>query len=293
MYTGLEYSNSGVQSARAALTLFALADQLDVPGGIGFTMLNSEFPINRSCNLENPNLDLAIGRQDFPVYSDYRGESHAIALVDSVLRGNPYRTRGLIVQGASLLTSWPQTPIWREMLSRLDFLVCIDRQFTADAAYADIVLPATTMFENYSYMVYGPYFPSARESNRAMWQRRATTTSSWPNWPGIWAMAHLFPQTEEEMLRFVLDGSGYSLEDVRACRRMGKNTDTNAGVQEMAEGPALEETPGLALTLRPASSKYASTILAEYGYEPLPRYIEPTEGPLASPKLAEEFPPGL
>ncbi|GAG42264.1 unnamed protein product, partial [marine sediment metagenome] len=65
---------------------------------------------------------------------------------------------GLIIHGASILTSWPQTPIWRKTLSKLDFLVCIVRQFTADAAYADIVLPATTMFENDSYMVYGPIF---------------------------------------------------------------------------------------------------------------------------------------
>ena len=33
MYTGLEYSNSGTQTIRAALSLFALAGQLDVPGG--------------------------------------------------------------------------------------------------------------------------------------------------------------------------------------------------------------------------------------------------------------------
>ena len=29
---------------------------------------------------------------------------------------------------------------------------------TADAAYADVILPATTMFEIDSYMVYGPIF---------------------------------------------------------------------------------------------------------------------------------------
>ena len=32
------------------------------------------------------------------------------------------------------------------------------RQLTADAAYADIVLPATTMFEIDSYMTSGPIF---------------------------------------------------------------------------------------------------------------------------------------
>ncbi|UCF66357.1 MAG: molybdopterin-dependent oxidoreductase, partial [Acidobacteriota bacterium] len=40
MYTGLEYSNSGIQAIRAVYTLFALGGQLDVPGGIGLAMLN-------------------------------------------------------------------------------------------------------------------------------------------------------------------------------------------------------------------------------------------------------------
>ncbi|MCP4421627.1 MAG: molybdopterin-dependent oxidoreductase, partial [Chloroflexi bacterium] len=158
MYTGLEYSNSGIQAIRAVHTLFALAGHLDTPGGIGLAMNDTHFPINRSCNQENPNLDLAVARDKVPIYSDYRGESHASGLVDSVLNEDPYKIRGLIIQGASLLTSWPQTPVWRETLSKLDFQVCIDRQMTADAAYADIILPATTMFEIDSYMVYGPIF---------------------------------------------------------------------------------------------------------------------------------------
>ncbi|NIP83775.1 MAG: aminotransferase class V-fold PLP-dependent enzyme [Gemmatimonadetes bacterium] len=33
-----------------------------------------------------------------------------------------------------------------------------------------------------------------------------------------------------------------------------------------------------------------STVLEEYGYEPLPKYTEPTEGPLASPDLARDYP---
>ena len=69
MYTGLEYSNSGIQAIRAVITLFALAGQLDVPGGIGLAMLNSHFPINRSCNQENPDLERAVARDRFPIYS--------------------------------------------------------------------------------------------------------------------------------------------------------------------------------------------------------------------------------
>lgn len=158
MYTGLEYSNTGIQAIRAVLTLFALAGHLDMPGGIGLAMGASHFPINRSCNQPNPSPEGAVARDRFPLYTHYREESHAAGLVASVLHGEPYKIRSLIVHGASLLTSWPQTDIWRETLSQLEFLVSIDRQLTADAAYADIVLPATTMFEIDSYMVYGPIF---------------------------------------------------------------------------------------------------------------------------------------
>jgi cysteine desulfurase NifS len=288
MFTGLEYSNSGVQSARAVLTLFALANQLDVPGGIGLTMPDSEFPINRSCNLANPNVNLAIGRSEFPVYTSYRGEAHAIALVDSVLKGQPYQTRALIIHGASLLTSWPQTPIWREVLSKLDFVVCIDRQLTADAAYADIFLPATTMFETHSYMTYGPVFRLRERMIEPVGEARNDYLIM-AELADHLGYGHLFPQTEEEMLRFALKGSGYTLEDVQ-----------EAGGWVRIPTPMMEykkwQKGGLRRDGKPGfdtpTGKFEiwSTILEEYGYEPLPKYTEPTEGPLGSPKLLESFP---
>jgi cysteine desulfurase NifS len=288
MYTGLEYSNSGVQAARAVLTLFALAGQLDVPGGIGLTMLNSEFPINRSCNLENPNLDRAVGRKEFPIYSDYRGESHAISLVDAVLKGQPYPIRGLIIHGASLLTSWPQTAIWKQVLSQLDFLVCVDRQFTADAAYADLVLPATTMFENYSYMTYGPIFclreriiePVGEARNDYLIMAELAQRLGY---------GHLFPQTEEAVIRFALSGSGHTLEDIKAAGGWVRIPTPMIEYQKWQKGGLRKDgLPGFDTPT--GKFEIWSTILEEYGYEPLPKYTEPTEGPLSSPEVAEAFP---
>ncbi|MGB6873833.1 MAG: IscS subfamily cysteine desulfurase [Dehalococcoidia bacterium] len=288
MYTGLEYSNSGVQSARAVLTLFALANQIDVPGGIGLTMLNSEFPINRSCNIDNPNLDLAIGRSEFPVYASYRGEAHTIALVDSVLKSHPYRTRALIIHGASLLTSWPQTSIWREILSKLDFVVCIDRQLTADAAYADIVLPATTMFENYSYMTYGPIFCLRERMIEPVGEARNDYLIM-AELARHLGYGHLFPQTEEEMLRFVLEGSGYTLEDVKASGGWVRIPTPMMEYKKWQKG-GLRRDGKSGFDTPTGKFEIWSTILEEYGYEPLPKYIEPTEGPLGSPKLVGSFP---
>ncbi|MFC1932749.1 IscS subfamily cysteine desulfurase [Chloroflexota bacterium] len=288
MYTGLEFSNSGVQTARAVLTLFALADQLDVPGGIGLTMLDSEFPINRSCNQENPYIDRAVAREEFPIYSNYRGESHAIGLVDSVLKDKPYQIRGLLIHGASILTSWPQTPIWRETLSRLDFLVCIDRQLTADAAYADIVLPATTMFENDSYMVYGPIFRLREKVIDPVGEARNDYLIMVELAERL-GYGHLFPQTEEEMLRFALEGSGYSLEDVKAAGGWVKLSIPMMEYKKWQKGGLRHDgKPGFDTPT--GKFEIWSTILEEYGYEPLPKYTEPMEGLLGSPRVAKKFP---
>ncbi|MFQ5824072.1 MAG: IscS subfamily cysteine desulfurase [bacterium] len=288
MYTGLEYSNSGIQAIRAVLTLFSLAGHLDVPGGLGLAMLNSHFPINRSCNQENPNLDLAVARTKFPIYSNYRGESHASGLVDSVLKGAPYRIRGLIIHGASLLTSWPQTPIWRETLAKLDFLVCIDRQLTADAAYADIVLPATTMFEIDSYMVYGAIFRLREKMIEPVGEARNDYLIMAELAERL-GYGHLYPQTEEEMVHFALEGSGYTLEAVKAAGGWVKIPTPIMEYKKWQKGTLREDgKPGFDTPT--GKFEIWSTILEEYGHEPLPKYTEPKEGPLASLDLAREFP---
>ncbi|MFQ5638991.1 MAG: IscS subfamily cysteine desulfurase [bacterium] len=288
MYTGLEYSNSGIQAIRAVLALFALGGQLDVPGGIGLAMLNNHFPINRSCNQENPNLDLAVARDKVPIYSHYRGESHASGLVDSVLKGEPYRIRGLIVHGASLLTSWPQTSIWRETLSKLDFHVCIDRQLTADAAYADIVLPATTMFEIDSYMVYGPIFRLREKIIEPVGEARNDYLIMAELAERL-GYGHLYPQTEEEMIRFALEGSGYSLEDIKKAGGWVKLPTPMMEYKKWQKGGLRKDgMPGF----ETPTGKFEiwSTTLEDYGYEPLPKYTEPVEGPQASPDVAKEYP---
>lgn len=288
MYTGLEYSDSGIQAIRAVHTLFALAGHLDAPGGIGLAMLDSHFPINRSCIQENPNLDRAVARDKFPIYSNYRGESHASGLVNSVLNGQPYKIRGLIIHGASLLTSWPETSKWKETLSELEFIVTIDRQLTADAAFADIVLPATTMFEIESYMVYGPIFrlrekiiePIGESRNDYLIMAELAERLGY---------GHLFPQSEKELIEFALSSSKLTVEDV-------KNAGGWVKIPSMMMEYKKWEKGGLRKDGKPGfdtpTGKFEiwSTILDDYGYEPLPKYREPKEGPLASPELAEKFP---
>ena len=288
MYSGLEYSDSGVQAIRATMALWALAGQTDVPGGRCFSMKGNAFPINRDGLLANPDENKALGRDRFPVYSAYRGESHAISLPESVLEGKPYKIRSLIILGGSLITAWPQPKIWKKTLNALDFLVTIDRQLTADAAYADIVLPATTMYEIESYMTYGPIFRLREKVIEPVGEAR-NDFFIMAELAERLGYGHLYPQTEEELFQYVLKGSGFTLKEVREA---GGTVRLPGKIQEFkkwekgglrADGKPGFETPS-------GKFEFASEVLEEHGYDPLPVYTEPKEGPLSQPQLAKKFP---
>lgn len=287
-YTGLEYANSGVQNIRATLVLWALAGQLDVPGGLCFTMPGNDFPLNRTGLVANPDNGPRLGREKFPIYVKYRDEAHAIALPESVLEGNPYKIRSLLILGSSLLTSWPNPSIWRQTLQELDFLVCINRQLTADAAYADIVLPATTYYENLSYMVYGSVFKIRERMISPVGEARPDTMILAELAKRL-GYGQLYPQTEEDVISHVLQGSGHTLNSVR--RAGGMVTIDTQMMEYKKWQKGLLRADGLPGFDTPTGKfEISSTILEEYGYDPLPRYTEPLEGPLAQPNLAKTYP---
>lgn len=288
MYTGLEYSSSGVQSIRAALALWALAGQLDVPGGRCFTMPGSRFPMNRKGHVANPGTGQRIGKDGFPLYIEYRDEAHAAALPEAVLEGDPYRIRSLIIQGGSLITSWPEPEMWRKTLDALDFLVVVDRQLTADSAYADIVLPAATYFEYDSYMRYGPVFKIRERMINPLGEARGDVQIM-AELAARLGYGELYPQGTDAVLRHALDGSGFSLEDVR-----------NAGGTVSIETPMMQyrkwEKGLLRKDGRPGFDtptgkfEFRSSVLEEFGYDALPVFTEPEEGPQSRPDMLAEFP---
>ncbi len=288
MYSGLEYSDSGVQAIRATFVLWALAGQLDVPGGRCFGMIRNYFPINRTGHISNPDTRKTLGRDLFPIYNLYRAESHPMALPDAVLHSRPYPVRSLIISGASIITSWPEPGIWRQTLNDLDFLVCIDRQLTADAAYADVVLPASTMYEIESYMTYGPIFRIREKVIEPVGEARSDFFIM-ADLAKRLGYGHLYPQDEEELLRHVLKGSGFSLEDVRAAGGTVQIPTVMMQYKKWEKG-LLRPDGRSGFNTPTGKFEIASTILDEHGYDPLPVYTEPGESPFTKPDLLKKFP---
>jgi len=288
MYSGLEYSDGAVQAIRATMVLWALAGQLDVPGGRCFTMRQNQFPINREGLLSNPNVRKAAGYNNFPLYTKYRGEFHANILPQAVLEHKPYPIRLLISLGASIITSWPQSDIWRRTLNALDFLVCIDRQLTADAAYADIILPAATYYEIQSYMRYGSIFRIRDRVIEPVGEARSDLLILAELAKKL-GYGDLYPQTDDEILEHALKGSGFTLDDVRSAGGMVQVPNVMMQYKKWEKGLLRED--GKAGFETPSSKfEITSSILEEHGYDALPVYTEPGESPVSQPELAKRFP---
>ena len=286
-YTGLEYSDSGVQAIRAVLTLQALAGHLDVPGGKLFKM-QDRFRTNRLLTPPPEHARPPIGAAEYPVYYDVRREAHAALFPRAILEGKPYPLRSLIVSGSSLITAWPNPDLWRRALAALDFLVVVNRFPTADAQYADILLPAATQFEIESFAVHGNFVQHRQRVIPPLGEAR-NDYLIFAELAARLGYGHLWPQTERAMVEYALAGSGVELDALLANPA---GVQVPAPVQRYCKYATGELRPDGQPGFATPTGKFeiASEWLRSYGYDALPVYTEPAEGPLARPDLAARYP---
>ncbi len=286
-YTGLEYSNSGVQAIRAMWTLQALAEHLDKPGGKLFKM-PSRPQTNRILTESLPNAPDPIGKDVYPIYYEVRREAHAALLPQAILHNDPYPLRAMIVSGSSLITAWPNPGLWRRALASLDFLVAVNRFPTADSQYADILLPATTMFEIESYMIYDGYL----QLRQRVIEPPGEARNDYLIFAGLaerLGYGNLWPQTEAALVDDALRETGFTREGLSE-HPQGLPFAVPEMVYAKYEKGMLREDGRSGFNTPTGKFEIASEWFRQHGYEPLPVYTEPVEGPLANPELARQFP---
>jgi anaerobic selenocysteine-containing dehydrogenase len=286
LHTGLEYTNSGVQNIRALLTLWALSGNFDRPGGLVFRMPQPS-PIRRN-RIDPPKGKPAVGSNRHPFYCDLNRSGHFLEVPRAILKGDPYPLRGLIVLGGSIVTAFPNPEEWRRSFEALDCLVVIDRFLTNEAFYADVVLPATTMFEITSYKRY-PGHLSFRERIVSPVGEARNDYLILAELARVLGYGDRYPQSEEAMLQFVFDKSAVSLEQLKS-NPVGLSLPSPPMVYEKYKRGILRKDKKPGFETPSGKFEISSTLLGQYGYDPLPIYQEPTEGPIGSPEVAKEFP---
>jgi len=287
MYTGLEYTSSGVQNIRSVLSLWAITGNLDVPGGLVFRPRSPvRFP---RVSLDPPKGVKPIGADKHPLFCDVLKAAQFMEAPRAILKGDPYPIKALLVLGASMLTNLPNPELLKECFRKLDFMVVFDRFMTADSMYADIVLPATTNFENLGYQRYpGGYCQLRPKVIEPIGEARSSFRFL-AQLAGKLGYGHLFPTTEEEQIQFAFKDTPVSVDDLKA-HPQGVPYDAGRIEYRKHEKGLLRSDGKPGFNTPSGKVELVSSMLQKYGYDGLPVYVEPREGPLGSPELYKKYP---
>lgn len=188
--------------------------------------------------------------------------------------------------GSSILTSYPNTNKFAEALSKLDFFVVIDRFFTEDCKYADIILPATTYFESESYVFHGQNVKKRDRIIEPVGEARMDIFIIHDIAERL-GYGEIYPKDEFELLERGLGSKDLAEQlnrdgfiEPAPPERTFKKYETGKIRKDGKEG---FPTPSGKFEIK-------SSILEEFGYPGLPEYMEPIESPVSQPELAEDYP---
>ncbi|MBN2552272.1 MAG: molybdopterin-dependent oxidoreductase [Spirochaetales bacterium] len=153
---GPEHHENGINNIRAVACLDAILGALDREGGNrladGFQAahltLYDEIPLEHL----GP-----IGADRFPVLYDFRQECHTMTGMDTILSGDPYPLRAMILTAGNPAITNPNTPKVRKALGSLDLFVVRDLFMTETAELADYVLPAASFLERVELHTHAKY----------------------------------------------------------------------------------------------------------------------------------------
>lgn len=287
MYTGLEYSNSGVQTIRGTYILWALLGWIDVPGGM---LLQQGKPGKRMVPFATKAIDIPrIGAKEYPLFDKLIGNSQFVKFPEAVLEGDPYPMKGLLNIGASISTSYPSTARFEEALKALDFFCTIDRYPTRDTLYADVVLPATTYFEDQSYQFYPTMVKRRDQVVEPIGEARQDLFILHDIAERL-GYGELYPANEKELYEMSFALQPELKEALLAAENGEVPMTPEPRTYKKYETGGLREDGKPGFPTPTGKFEIFSTLLEAYGYPGLPEYMEPKESPLSQPELAKKYP---
>jgi formate dehydrogenase (coenzyme F420) alpha subunit len=263
---GLELHINGVQTIRAIMLLQALTGNIDIKGGV---LMPEKGPALKTLEGVSDNVKTmpkGITSEIFPILWAYNKMVNVNRLPETLLTGNPYPVKALMVIGGNPVLTGPNTSHQKEAFKQLDFMVVMDLFMTETAKLADIILPGATCYEsdnlkvtNNIYMVPGIIEPVGQ---------------AWPAWKLWFELAKKigykdeFPWTNlDEAIDEHLSPTGITAADLRK-RPEGIELNKKRSYNKY-------ETTGF--NTPSGKIDFSSTALKAAGYDALPVFINPHE----------------
>ncbi len=209
--------------------------------------------------------------------------AHPPSLYHTILTEKPYPVKAYIVVGNNTVTCFPNTKRIIEAMKKLDLLVVQDIFMTPTAEYADIVLPAAGNLERdeprFHLLTKGPqatYVDTVSQKLAELGERRS-------DWEFIIALGRklgfeeYFPALED----FANEG----------LKRLGISWDDLKKKPHGVEFP-VEYHKYKTMGFGTPTGKFEiySTMMENWGYDPLPAHVEPPESPISTPDRWKDYP---
>ncbi len=284
------HHTNGVQNHRAITALIGLTGNYDVKGGNyvmpssflyvpnGLKTRQAEFEQSRAWDKMPPR----VGADAFPVWCRMIPEAQAIHIPHQIKSKKPYPLRALMGFGMNY-RMWPGSDFMAQQLKKLDFLVVADLFMTDTAKLADLVLPVCSSFERSELKFYMEHY--------VIWTQPAIAPlgESRPDSDIIFDLAArltpedaLMQQGYEASLDWILKPSGLSI---------AKLSQYPSGYAvEGIKMPPYKKYLQTGFATPSGKMEFSSSVLADAGIDPLPRFAEPKLSPVSSPKKARKYP---
>ncbi|MEJ2473804.1 MAG: molybdopterin-dependent oxidoreductase [Desulfobacterales bacterium] len=223
-YRGASYTNE-IYQRRAIMILNSLMGSVEAKGGFFIKKGPGEVggkPARKLTEQEFPKLDLTrfdkVGTPEFPLPDPNHGVAQILPY--AILKEDPYPIKALIAYRLDPLGSIPDTTLTKKALDKLDLLVTIDINYSDIAWYSDVVLPES------SYLERTDCIQQANGLKPQMFLRRQAVAPRYDTREGAVILKQIaerigvgryFPyENMEELVRWQLDGTGFSLDDFDA-----------------------------------------------------------------------------
>lgn len=276
------HNRNAVQNHRAVLALVALTGCLDIPGGIKvptYQLLrnwdsgDSEFC--RRTDLLPKLQDKRLDRQHFPVWATQMFEVQINLLPEYIKAGN---VKAMLMWGANLMM-WPQTREYQEAVKKLEFAVAIDhfyRPWTHN--FVDMVLPAATSLERQAPFAFFGRKIYGRKTLKPLGECREDWQIAFDIGVKLGYAEEFWNGNIKEALNYMLKRFGKSLLDLN--KNLEKGVEVPGSRQEAYrkyEAGVLRADGKQGFPTPTGKIEVYSTILRDYGFNPLPEFIKPME----------------
>ncbi len=274
--TATVHHSNGFQNHRAVILLAALCGNLDVKGG------NSPLRPLSASDITNHDaligaLPTQIGAEEHPVFTNGYSEGQGMLLAEYIESG---KIKAVVSVGMNMMM-WPNTKRLKAALKTLEFFSVSDYNETPTTEIATVVFPAATNLERESLIV----------SRNGRVQYRPVAVEPLGDARGDVELAFDLALALGLGEQFWDGDIHKSFDDRLKATGLQFSDLPENGKSVMVDLPDVADRSYEKNGFSTSTGKveFASTHLADAGYDPLPIYEEPFWSPIKTPEIFKDF----